>query len=141
MLFVQKQFPIHLLKGFIFSGLPACHLLLPWLSSEDDRDRPRLHSEPSLFFGFRSKWSLWPLLFRPRTLRLGFNMKEIYERLYDQEFSLIPIKKGTKIPGISWAPFQSSRASKPQLDRWFRDESNTIGIVTGHISDLVVVLS
>ena len=66
-------------------------------------------------------------------------MKELYEKLYEQGFSLIPIKKGTKLPAISWAPFQSSRANKGQVSRWFSDGSNTIGIVTGSISDLVVV--
>jgi hypothetical protein len=44
-----------------------------------------------------------------------------------------------KRPAIPWKQFQSTRATDDQLIGWFGTESRNIGIVTGVISDLVVV--
>ncbi len=53
-------------------------------------------------------------------------------------FSVIPIGTDKK-PLIEWKPFQSQRASEEQIREWFSKPEVNVGIVTGKISNLVVV--
>ena len=54
--------------------------------------------------------------------------------------SVIPIPPGAKIPGISWKQFQETRADENQIRAWWQRWPNSnIGIVTGAISNLVVL--
>lgn len=60
-----------------------------------------------------------------------------YQRL---GWSVIPIKPGKKEALIKWAEFQSRRATLAEIARWWRSTPNAnVGIVTGLISNLVVV--
>jgi hypothetical protein len=68
---------------------------------------------------------------------------DIARDLLGRGFSVIPIwppgrGRDSKKPAIPWKRYQSARATEADLDRWFRESMN-IGIVTGAISDLVVV--
>ena len=44
-----------------------------------------------------------------------------------------------KTPTVKWKPLQTERASDRQLDEWFGGEPMNLAIVTGAISDVVVV--
>jgi len=57
-----------------------------------------------------------------------------------QGFSVIPVGKN-KIPLIDWKRYQMERASESQIKEWFEKKftNANIGIVTGKISNLIVV--
>ena len=60
--------------------------------------------------------------------------------LRDRGWSLIPMRG--KVPAIAWSEYQSRRSSLEEVSGWFgenRAENFNIGIVTGRVSDLVVV--
>ena len=61
--------------------------------------------------------------------------------LAERGLSIIPVKFRDKRPATrSWKPFQSRRPTKSQLRGWFDNGGNlNAGIVTGKISDVVVV--
>ena len=54
-------------------------------------------------------------------------------------FSLIPLQPNTNLPATAWKPFQTTRASSDQLNQWFLQAIHGIGIVTGSISNLLVL--
>lgn len=52
-------------------------------------------------------------------------------------FSVIPLKSESKQPAIpSWKPFTVLKASKEQVEDWFVNTDNNIGIITGRISSI-----
>ncbi|MBM4033050.1 MAG: bifunctional DNA primase/polymerase [Planctomycetes bacterium] len=55
-------------------------------------------------------------------------------------FSVIPIRPGTKKPAVeTWGGYQRRLPNASELDRWFTDGKNGVGIICGVISgDLVV---
>jgi len=58
----------------------------------------------------------------------------------DRGWSVIPIRAGEKRPLIEWAQYQDQRSDKQQLRQWFRETTDAnIAVVTGQVSDLVVV--
>jgi hypothetical protein len=58
----------------------------------------------------------------------------------DNGFSIIPLQKKSKKPSIDkWDPFQVSHPSKEQLEEWFSNVDNNIGIITGRISAIFVI--
>lgn len=55
-------------------------------------------------------------------------------------WSVIPIRTREKVPLVAWETYQSRRASEAEIDAWFqRHPDANIGIVTGEISNLVVL--
>jgi hypothetical protein len=55
-------------------------------------------------------------------------------------WSIIPIQPHEKKPYVKWKPFQEKRAANGQIIEWWEKFPQTrIGIVTGKISDLIVV--
>ena len=70
-----------------------------------------------------------------------------YDRLFhfaaeyrDRGFSVVPVRG--KVPAIEWKEFQGRRASEDELSTWFGEQTSeklNVGIVTGAVSDLVVV--
>jgi Bifunctional DNA primase/polymerase, N-terminal len=55
-------------------------------------------------------------------------------------FSVIPIQPKEKKPLVAWEPYQTDRASEETLTQWFTSWPDAnVGIVTGAISDLVVI--
>ncbi len=79
----------------------------------------------------------------------------MYKELLQKGFNVIPIygitKQGMcqcgdpecpspgKHPKIPWREFQEKRVTEQRCRLWFRDEDTNIGIITGKISNLVVV--
>lgn len=60
--------------------------------------------------------------------------------LYDMGFSLIPLKPREKTPLTGWRAYQNRRASRSDIEAWYKVTPNAnIGIVTGAISGLVVL--
>jgi hypothetical protein len=55
-------------------------------------------------------------------------------------YSVIPLKPKSKQPSVpSWKPFTVSKASIEQLENWFIDSDNNIGIITGRISSIFAI--
>ncbi len=55
-------------------------------------------------------------------------------------FSVISLKPKSKQPSIpSWKPFTVSHPSKEQLENWFVNSDNNIGIITGRISSIFAI--
>jgi len=57
-----------------------------------------------------------------------------------KRWSVIPIAGKEKRPLVRWTPYQRGRAATPEIRHWFRQWPDAnIGIVTGVVSDLVVL--
>jgi hypothetical protein len=54
-------------------------------------------------------------------------------------WSVVPVRRGEKIPAIPWHQFQNRRATEAEIQDWFADPTMGVGIVTGAISNLVVL--
>ena len=54
-------------------------------------------------------------------------------------WSVVPAHKDSKHPIVNWSEFQKRRATEAELREWFKDDQYNIGIVTGRISNLVVI--
>lgn len=55
-------------------------------------------------------------------------------------FSVIPCRPGSKIPAIDWKQYQEKRASREQIEAWWKQEPNyNVAVVTGEISGISVV--
>ncbi len=54
-------------------------------------------------------------------------------------WSVVPVRRGEKVPALPWAQFQQRRASEAEIRDWFSDPTMGVGIVTGAISNLFVV--
>ena len=55
-------------------------------------------------------------------------------------WAVIPVRPGEKRPLVRWEPFQRRLPSEEEVDGWFRQWSDAnIGIVTGAVSDLIVL--
>jgi hypothetical protein len=53
---------------------------------------------------------------------------------------VIPLKPGSKLPGLaSWKAYQDRKPTLDELERWFAETANNVGIVTGKVSGIVVV--
>mgnify|MGYP001772573099 CR=1 FL=1 len=64
--------------------------------------------------------------------------KEVY---LGHGLSIIPLKPKSKEPAIeSWKPYQGNRATEEEVEKWFRNTNNNIGIVCGAISGNLVVI-
>lgn len=53
-------------------------------------------------------------------------------------WSVVPVRRGEKIPAIPWHQFQHRRATEAEIEDWFSDPTMGVGIVTGAISNLTV---
>ncbi len=59
--------------------------------------------------------------------------------VFEQEFSVIPVNFQKK-PTIDWKGFQTRKPTEQELKNWFETPKYPgIGIVTGHISNIVVI--
>lgn len=70
------------------------------------------------------------------------NRQERYElaKLFvSSGLSVIPVPFGKKNPVIKWKEYQSRFANDSELKRWFLENDNTLGFVTGKISGLIVI--
>lgn len=53
-------------------------------------------------------------------------------------WSVVPVRRGEKIPALPWHQFQNRRATEAEVRDWFSDPTMGVGIVTGAISNLVI---
>ncbi len=53
--------------------------------------------------------------------------------------SVIPIVSKGKIPAVKWTEYQSERCTEGDLQDWFYSQDYNVGIVTGKLSDVVVL--
>jgi hypothetical protein len=53
-------------------------------------------------------------------------------------WSVVPVRRGEKIPALPWHQFQTRRATEAEVRDWFSDPTMGVGIVTGAISNLVI---
>jgi hypothetical protein len=71
------------------------------------------------------------------------NLKSVldYANAYiENGFSIIPLLKKSKKPAINtWEPFKISYPTKEQLQDWFGNTDNNIGLVTGRISSIFAI--
>jgi hypothetical protein len=58
-------------------------------------------------------------------------------KLLDSGLSIIPVKG--KIPAVKWERYQHERATREEAESWFSDPAMGVGVVTGAISNLVVL--
>jgi hypothetical protein len=56
-----------------------------------------------------------------------------------QARSIIPVEPGGKLPAIEWKRYQAERATPDRIEHWWRRADWNVGVVTGQISNLVVV--
>lgn len=62
------------------------------------------------------------------------------QRYLARGWSVLPLRGGEKRPLVVWEPLQNTRASADEVSGWFSRWPNAnIGIVTGEISNLVVL--
>lgn len=54
-------------------------------------------------------------------------------------WSVIPVPHGSKVPAMAWKEYQKRHPTEEELIKWFGSQRNNIGIVTGAISNLVVI--
>ncbi|PIS10376.1 MAG: hypothetical protein COT73_09680 [Bdellovibrio sp. CG10_big_fil_rev_8_21_14_0_10_47_8] len=78
----------------------------------------------------------WVAYKRPQTREERFELAKL---MISSGLSVIPVPFGQKFPNIQWKEYQSRLATVQELEKWFKYSENTIGIVTGKISQLVVV--
>jgi hypothetical protein len=52
---------------------------------------------------------------------------------------VVPIEPRGKRPSVAWLEFQHRQATPSELARWFRRRDANVGIVTGAVSELVVL--
>lgn len=56
----------------------------------------------------------------------------------EKKFSVIPLNGKNPILKV-WKPYQDQMASEKEIEEWFSDGKNNIGIVTGELSNLFVI--
>jgi len=54
-------------------------------------------------------------------------------------FSIVPVPRGQKYPNINWKEYQARKPTIEEVTEWFSDEGNDIAIVTGKVSNLIVL--
>lgn len=54
-------------------------------------------------------------------------------------FSVVPVRRGEKIPAVPWHQYQHRRATLAEIEDWFTDPTMGVGIVTGAISNIIVL--
>ena len=58
---------------------------------------------------------------------------------FERGWNVIPLAPKSKSAIVEWKIYQERRSTRDEIKRWFLDTPNNIAIVTGSISDLVVV--
>ncbi|QDT10199.1 bifunctional DNA primase/polymerase [Planctomycetes bacterium K23_9] len=62
------------------------------------------------------------------------------KRYADFGWSVFPCQAATKKPAVrSWKPFQTTRPSTSQLERWFNNSERNVAVVCGSVSNDLVV--
>ncbi|HOA84239.1 MAG TPA: bifunctional DNA primase/polymerase, partial [Thermodesulfovibrio thiophilus] len=69
------------------------------------------------------------------------NKRFDYAKFYVEtlNFSVIPISTNNKKPVIEWKEYQNRKPTIEKLKEWFIKNNYNVGIITGKISNIVVV--
>jgi len=63
-------------------------------------------------------------------------MTQIYDgakRLYEEGFSILPLRQCSKKPRVPWKDLQNRTATEEEIDQWWtEDPSGNVGVITGH---------
>lgn len=59
-------------------------------------------------------------------------------KYHNMGFSVIPVGRDKK-PLVAWQQYQTTRASREQIEQWFKNPDINIGVVTGAASKIVVI--
>lgn len=71
---------------------------------------------------------------------ISADMRNAAQSYAARGWSVIPMEPHGKRPIVAWLEFQQRRAAADEIDAWFRHWPDAnVGIVTGHVSGLVVV--
>lgn len=54
-------------------------------------------------------------------------------------WSVIPIRRDTKVPAVQWKEFQSRRPTDDELVHWFDKDLHNVAVVTGSVSGVSVI--
>lgn len=66
-------------------------------------------------------------------------MTKIALELTAKNWSIIPVETGTKKPAINWKEYQERIAKPEEVKEWFDQKDHSLGLVTGDLSNVVVV--
>jgi hypothetical protein len=76
-------------------------------------------------------------------VEMSNNLKSTYDyaiAYVAKGYSVIALKPTSKQPSIpSWRPFTISKASKEELENWFVNTDNNIGLITGRVSSAFAI--
>jgi len=76
----------------------------------------------------------------PRWYKKGLINTDIIKKYYKNGYSLLPIKKNSKLPCIKWKQYQAKRPDFTDILDWYIEYDNpNIALVTGDISNLTVI--
>jgi len=64
---------------------------------------------------------------------------ELLRRYLDYGWTIVPVKKGTKMPDVNWKEYQTRKPTKEELRKWFTDPDVGVGLITGGASGVIVV--
>ncbi len=64
---------------------------------------------------------------------------ELLRRYLDYGWTVLPVKKGTKMPAVNWKEYQTRKPTNEELREWFKDPDVGIGILTGAASGVIVI--
>lgn len=67
------------------------------------------------------------------------NLLQIAKNYLKHGLSVIPLKEQSKTPLVAWTIFQKEKPDEHLINSWFTDTSYNLAIVTGTISNLVVL--
>ena len=70
---------------------------------------------------------------------MSYTSRDLALDLHDHGFQVVITPRGGKRPNIAWKGFQETRVPRAQVEEWFRLGEHNIAIITGPISNLVVV--
>lgn len=67
-------------------------------------------------------------------------MRPDWQGLADLNFSCFPVYAKSKLPAVSsWEPYQARHPSTDELAEWTQKHRSNVGVVTGKISNIIVV--
>lgn len=67
-------------------------------------------------------------------------MFEAAQQLAHLNISVIPIQRGSKRPASAWGEFATRRSDQSERYAWFVEQSHQLAVVTGSVSDELVIL-
>ncbi len=64
---------------------------------------------------------------------------ELLRKYIQYGWTIVPVKKGTKMPAVNWKEYQTRKPTNEELHSWFLDPAVGVGLITGKCSGIIVV--